>query len=944
MKQLYSVILLAALFVLGGHTAQAQGFGTISGRVLDDQNLALPGANVVVTSLGTRVGSVTDAEGYFAIYKIPAGSQTVEASYIGYETFKATVQVEAGKATTLKVNLKGGVVMGVEVVVLGDRLKGQAKAMNEQRNNTNITNVVAADQIGRFPDANIGDALKRIPGFTVINDQGEARFGVIRGTEPRFNSVMLNGERVPSAESDTRTVQLDLIPSDMIATIQVNKAVTPDLDADAIGGAANLVTRSAPSGLRLSATAGSGYNFLAQKPMTIGSLIVGKRFLNDKLGVIVSGSWHTHLFGSDNAEFVWNRDNSNNYFLSNYEVRRYDLQRIRRSGSVSLDYRLGVNSVITLRSILNVRDDYENRYRLIYSGLTAPNATTGLSNGRFEIETKGGGADQKFARLERQTTTVNSIGGEHLIANRVKVNWSATYSYAEEARPNERYISFRGPTLTAGYRPNVSNPEFPFVAPVTEVNYTTLPFRRTTVRDDYTNERDANGLLNVLVPLNTTGKFSNSLKMGLRYRYKEKYVRRERGELRTPTGGTPVVRWSDVSPFETDKDNYLANGGSTRYRIGPAPGPESLEGFEQRFNATNMVMDAIGNAGNSFQAYETISGGYAMLNQNLGEKLFLLAGIRLENTNIRYNATTISTRGGQVTFNPTSGTNTYLNVMPGLHLKYDVGTNTILRAAWTNTLARPNYVDLAPIRNIDINNNTIATGNPDLKATTAMNFDIMAEHYFKSIGVVSGGVFYKDISNFIYTYSVLNFTDPIDGNTYVRATQPRNGSEASLFGFEVAFQRQLDFLPGFLKGLGVYANYTYNNSQVKNYPGREGETLALPGTATHNYNASLSYESKRVVARISLNGHSALIDPGEAIIGLSNGEDFRFLAPNLYLDANASYAITPKFRLFVELNNLTNQPLLYYQGVPNRTMQAEYYNVRAQFGLKFDFFGSAKDE
>ncbi len=909
--------------------------GTLKGRILDDQRLALPGATVVLAQVSK--GTITDAEGQFTLIKIPAGEYELTVSYMGYEGYKTQVKVEADQIMEVpKIVLGSNTVVGDEVVIMGDRLKGQAKALNEQRNNANITNIVAADQIGRFPDPNIGDALKRIPGISVLSDQGEARFGVFRGTEPRFNSVMVNGERVPSAESGSRTVQLDLIPSDMIQTIQVSKALTPDMDGDAIGGAANLVTRSAPSALRFSGTLGSGINALMpDKPILIGSLIAGKRFFNDKLGVIVSGSFLDNQFGSDNAEFVWDRNQAGQDYLTQAEIRQYLVQRVRRSVSASLDYKIGSHSTITFRSIFNLRDDYENRFRVTYSGMGVPTAT-GTTRGRFEAELKGGGEDQKFRRQERQTTTINTLSGDHLIANKIKLNWSLTYSYAEEDRPNERYMSFRSGTIDL--RPNTSNQEFAFVNPVTPINYSTLPFRRFQVRNDFTNERDLNGQLHALIPLQTEGDFSNSLKVGLRYRDKAKKFDRKRGELRTATGATPAVRWDNVESSDYSKDNYLANGGDTKYLVGRFPIPQNLEGFEQKFGATNYVADLVGDAGSTYKAQEIITGGYAMLNQNLGKKAFLIAGVRFENTQMQYEAKEI--RAGSTNFRDISRSSSYLNILPSLHFKYDLGENTILRAAWTNSLARPNYADLAPIRNIDQANNTIATGNPDLKATTAMNLDFMAEHYFKSIGLVSGGVFYKDIENYIYTYSLINFTDPIDGNTYIRATQPRNGGNAALYGFEIAFQRQLDFLPGFLKGLGVYANYTFNESTIKNFPDRPNETIALPGTAKHTWNGSLSYETKKLVVRVAANYRGALIDPEETIVGLSNGsQDFRYLDQALQIDANASYAFNSKWRIFVEAINLNNQPLRYYQGVRSRTMQSEYYNTRFQFGLKFDFFG-----
>src|SRR5690606_30133644 len=136
-------------------------------------------------------------------------------------------------STTLDLTLEDGITQMKEFVVMGDNLRGQARALNQQKSNPNISNIISSDQVGRFPDANIGDALKRVPGITMQNDQGEARNIIIRGLASELNSVTLNGDRIPSAEGDNRKVQMDLIPSDMIASIEVNKTLTPDMDADA---------------------------------------------------------------------------------------------------------------------------------------------------------------------------------------------------------------------------------------------------------------------------------------------------------------------------------------------------------------------------------------------------------------------------------------------------------------------------------------------------------------------------------------------------------------------------------------------------------------------------------------------------------------------------------------------------------------------------------------
>jgi len=224
---------------------------------------------------------------------------------------------------------------------------------------------------------------------------------------------------------------------------------------------------------------------------------------------------------------------------------------------------------------------------------------------------------------------------------------------------------------------------------------------------------------------------------------------------------------------------------------------------------------------------------------------------------------------------------------------------------------------------------------------------LMAEHYFRSVGILSGGVFYKNLKDFIYTYrnnqyTAANFSadfpnqqNPIPAGENFQFVQQRNGDNVDVYGFEIAFQRQLDFLPGrFLKGFGVYVNYTNTNSRARgitNSDGEERTDVKLPGTAPHMFNGSLSWENNKFTSRVSLNYTSSYIDE----LGGDAFED-RYYDKQLFLDANAAYKITPKFRVFLEANNLTNQPLRYYQGISSRTMQMEYYQARFNLGVKFD--------
>lgn len=908
--------------------------GSLTGKVTDAiSQLALPGATIVFEDAALTTGTTSDNEGIFRITNIAEGEHLISVSYIGYEEYTATLIVTENKTTVLNITLQPGVVMGSEVVVIGEALKGQARALNQQKNGLNITNIVAADQIGRFPDANVGDAMKRIPGITIQNDQGEARFGLIRGTAARLNSVMINGERVPSAEAENREVQLDLIPSDMIQAIEVNKTITPDMDADAIGGAVNLVTRSAPADFRLSATAGSGWNTLRGAPMGIGSIVVADRVANDKLGIVVSGSIFSHQLGSDNFEPEWDLDDNDMPFANELEVRKYIVDRTRRSLSASLDYKINPNHTVWLKGIYNHRDDWENRYRVRYRDIYQD------ANGDWYAEevvreAKGGlDSDRiKNARLEDQRTQNYAIGGDHTFG-KVLVNWTANYATASESRPNERYISYKGEEVLLNY--DISDTEFPKITAQSPIAFNAFEFDELTEETQYTEDVDFNSRLDITIP-GIKGKYANTIKLGGRLRTKTKLRDNNFFEYSPldPQFDTYASLPDNALSNETDED-YLAGD----YAVGTFVDNVFLGQLdltdENQFEEEDLVDEYV--PGN-FNAAENILAGYAMITQNVGETLTGIFGIRVEHTNIDYtgNQLVFDDEGDVVPGETSSFSNTssYTNILPGLHLNFRPNNNSVLRFAWTNTLARPNYFDLVPYRQVNFEDNELFEGNPALEPTLSMNFDMIGEYYFSNVGLLSGGVFLKDIDNFIYVQQFQDYTDPLTGQEFDIYFQPRNGGTATLFGLELAIQRQLDFLPGILKRLNVYANYTYTQSSadgITNEDGEPRENLPLPGTANHMLNASLSYESDKFQARIAMNYASDYIDE-------LGGEDFfdRYYDQQLFVDANASYQITKTLRFFVEANNLTNQPLRYFQGIPGRTMQAEYYGPRFQGGLKLD--------
>ena len=936
MKKNYLVVLFF-LLALAGYAQK----GVISGKVLDvDDKMPLPGAMLQLE--GMNKYTISDYNGRYEFLNVQEGSYTLKVSYIGYTAGSATLTVTKGGNTVYNFALKAS---GTELneVVVGDILKGQAKALSQQKHNKNIGNVISSDQVGRFPDANIGDALKRVPGVTMQNDQGEARNIIIRGLAPSLNSVTLNGDRIPSAEGDNRNVQMDLIPSDMISTIEVNKTLTSDMDADAIGGSVNLITRATPNGERISATVAGGYLPIREKASYTAGLVYGNRFFNDKFGAVISGSYNNVDYGSDNVENEWTKDDFGNEFLQASEIRKYDVQRIRRSASVALDYKFDENNTIFANAIYNWRDDRENRFRTTYDDIEAIYDGEDIIGfeGRVKRETKGGVDNNrnKSRRLEDQRVQNYSIRGEHLINSKLDLDWSANYAKAREYRPGERYIEYRQEGLDIFQ--DFSENKFPLVTSSGEA-LDQLELDSASENTDDTSESEFGAKVNIRVPFTIIPSEKGRLRTGLRLRLKEK-MRNNIFYAYEPINDDMALL-SDVPTSFFDGKGF--NPGD-KY----VPGTFASANFLGNLDLNNASLfdkeaDPAEYLAVNYKAKEKIYAAYVRWDQDFNDKLSMVLGFRSETTHIDYTGNRVLDEEeleGEITT-----TNTYTNLLPSISFQYNATKDLILRAAATTALARPNYYALAPFVNNIASDMEITAGNPDLDVTYSYNYDFMAENYFKSVGLISGGVFYKRLNDFIYNYSDNQYTaekftadfpnqsNPIPTGENWSFVQSRNGKSVDVYGFEVALQRQLDFFESkFLRGFGVYLNYTYTKSEAKGIAdedGNERKNISLPGTAPHMFNGSLSWENKRFSARVSTNFAADYLDE----LGADDYQD-SYYDKQFFLDANAAYKITPNIRLFAEANNLTNQPLRYYQGVEANTKQVEYYQARFNFGLKFDF-------
>jgi TonB-dependent receptor len=338
-------------------------------------------------------------------------------------------------------------------------------------------------------------------------------------------------------------------------------------------------------------------------------------------------------------------------------------------------------------------------------------------------------------------------------------------------------------------------------------------------------------------------------------------------------------------------------------------------------------------AGN-FDAREVVTSGYIRYDHKLMRDLELTVGLRLENTSLAYTGRTYYA-DEDLTSETDRQRNNYINLLPSLLLKWNVNDDYKVRSSFTKTLSRPKYSALVPSVNIKRSDNEITIGNSDLNPTVAYNFDLSTDYYFRSIGLVSAGIFYKKIDDFIVEQVSSNYE--YLGNTYQRFTQPKNAGNANLIGAEFSYQRDFGFISPVLKCLGFYGTYTYTHSRVKdfNFEGRENEKdLSLSGSPEHTANASLYFEKGGLNLRLSYNFASDFIDE----MGESAFYD-RYYDKVNYMDINASYTFGKKIKttFYAEVNNLLNQPLRYYQGTKDRTMQQEYYGVKVNAGMKINF-------
>jgi TonB-dependent receptor len=888
--RLRTVLVLAlSIAAFSGTLWAQQESGTIIGRAFGPAGEVLSKAEISISDINLR--AVTNVEGAYILRGVPAGTHTITCTFIGLPPATLEVEVVAGGTATQDINLAWGDVIEVRSSPL---LVGQAKALNKQKNAINISNIVASDQIGRFPDANAAEATQRIPGISLLRDQGEGRYVMIRGTEPRLNSTTVNGERIPSPEAGTRDIALDTIPADLLESIEVSKALTPDMDGDAIGGTVDLITARAPEKTRVSAALGLGYRELVEDTGYNGSFTYGQRFSDAKWGLLFSGSTADNKQGSDNFEPEYDDGD-----LAVMDLRDYTIERERNGLTFDLDNRASDRSNYFLRGLYTNYLDTEDR--------------------RAKGNIVEDGEIERAIRSRSQESDIYSLtfGGENIAGSSLVIDYRVTWNRAQEETPNQIVSTFIQEDVE--FDPNVSAD---FIDPnniqSNPLNEDINEFWFDEIESEYKKavEEDKIGVINFTQGWFRDAGFSGLWKFGAKYRGKTK-------EQNYDVAGWEAEDDLNIVPFLDDWESETPFVGG-RYDPGQFQSPAAMRALfdsgvlEGEINLEEDLAD--------FEASEDTIAAYGMVELMFGGTSTLLGGVRVENTTTSYTANELilDEEGDPVALSPVTGEKDYTEWLPQFHYVYRLDERSNLRAAVTRTLARPNFENVAPWRLINQEDEEIELGNPDLEVTKSWNLDLMYERYLDPVGIISGGLFYKDITDNIFFFT---FDQEIDGIEY-EVTQPLNGDSATLWGVELAYQNNFTRARGFWGGFGLYLNYTYVDSEAK-YPDRE--VTRLQGQSENTGNIALVYEKYGFSGRLSYNynGKSILEIGGEA------AEDL-WVDNHAQLDFMGRIQLSSKISLVLELINLTDEPYRIFEGTPDRPRQEEYYSWWGVLGIRFD--------
>ncbi|QFT23849.1 catecholate siderophore receptor CirA [Pseudomonas sp. THAF187a] len=778
------------------------------------------------------------------------------------------------------------------------------KALQEQKSADSIKSVVHADGVGQLPDDNAAEALQRIPGLSVERDQGEGRFVSVRGIAPDLNSVTINGTLVPAPEGDRRAVALDVLPAELVQSLSVVKSLTPDMDANSLGGTIEVESLSAfdHDGLFYTLSGEASHDTNVDKTSPKFSGAISDRFSlgegTDNFGVAAAFSWQKRKFGSENVETGGAWDFDDGARLEEVEQRDYQITRERTGFGLNFDYQ---------------PDDYSNYYlRTLYSKFkdTETRNAAGIEFDDAQLSgERGDGEGWRELKSREDTQEIQSyvFGGERMI-DLWTISGQAGYSQSTEKDPGgiagAKFVGdFTGIGFDGTRKPHLVAGDA-FYDP-TAFELDEVEWEKVSGKDKEKNIR-----LDLARDYDLAGNAAQ-VKFG------GKLSRRDK------TSDTEVWVYDDFTGVGLDG----LQSGSVDYSLGRFGNGISAGAIKNLIGGLDrsQFYDEENSRINDFDMREDINAAYLMNTLDVDDWRFI-AGLRYEGTEFEAKGTGL--RDG--VYEDSQSRNRYDHWLPGLHARYQLSPSTAIRAAWTNSVVRPTFGQLAP--GFAIDGADASFGNPDLKPLESMNLDLGIEHYMGRAGVVSGFLFYKDIDNFIYNTDLAGNGEWIG---FDEALTFDNGSSAKLYGVELAYSQKFDWLPAPWNGLLLGANLTLSQSDASIEGQGAKRSIDLPNQSDTVGNFMLGWEDERFNLRLAANYKSSYLYEIGAV------EDKRhdlYVDDQVFVDIKAGYFITPELQLTLEAQNITDESYYVYTGSRRYNAQYEEYGPTYKIGLTLTHF------
>lgn len=834
-----------------------------------------------------------------------------------------------------------------EIIVQGSNLS-RLRAIEQKKNDTRLIEALGADELGQFPDRNVGESLNRLPGVSMLVEKGEGRFVQIRGINPALNNVTINGVQLgsPEQEGGGRAAPMDVISGGVLGGVQVVKTPTADMDSQGIGGTVNVKTTMpfdrneelygfVTTRLGHESSRPESAAFAGKDPRAIDGMVSGK-FADSTVGWLLGATWSDREYvGQGIYQDDW--DTSTGQGLPvNVKNNYYIIGRERTNLNAALEFRPNDNASYYARAFLATWDEFQHRNRYeqnLSEGVVPTNASSGVSGENRVL------SNVRLEAAEKELVSF-SVGGENVMDS-LTLSYMAQRNANELSEPND-YWEFRS---GANFGPNTYAHDSDGVVSIT-------PDARTPDRQDpnlidlrrvrFFNRAMKEDANIAKVDLQWDLDHTAYVKTGLKYSNTDRAL--DEGRRRYNPGSVDLTLGSSASftngAFVNDADSYdvpniwLNIAGMNAFFANPA----NAAVFEADL-ADNFVSDNSADYG----VEETITSAYIMGSKTF-ENLELIAGVRFEKTEVSSTGNVLRNGVAQ----RVNADGDYSSVMPSLIANYRLNENFVARAAITRALGRPDFETIAPRSTVSDDGGPIASvniGNPDLTPRKSTNYDVSFEWYPSQLSILSLSVFYKDISDELVgnTTSLTSQAEMnaalasrglagvIDTSTLSRLdlSTTVNASAATLKGIELMGQTQLDFLPGPFDGLGVSASLSRLDGETKLPTGN----TPLVGQPESSYAFSLFYQNDRIDASVSYTYNDSFLTDlnSNPDLVLDQGEFGRW-------DARLSYSFNDRLKFFVEGVNLNDEPTSEFQGGrSNWNTEYEWVGSTYYMGVSYGF-------